>query len=64
MAGWDGHPLVDRLTAISADVVRTGIEGPRSGGRSSFLLVNKVAAQGYRFPPRALLRRVTGSIKL
>lgn len=65
VAGWDGHPLVDRLTATSADVVRTGLDGLEKR-RAVVIpgLVNKAGAQGHRFLPRALLRRVTGSIKL
>ena len=65
VAGWRGHPLVDRLTARSADVVRAGLAG-LARGRAVVIpgLVNKVGAQGHRLLPRALLRKVTGSIKL
>lgn len=55
----------DKLSADSASVVRAGLEGV---GRNQAVVIpgalNKVGAQGYRFLPRALLRKVAGVIKL
>ena len=65
VAGWGGHPLVDRLTATSPDVVRAGLDGLDKGKAVVVPgLVNKAGAQGHRVLPRALLRRIAGSIKL
>jgi len=65
VAGWGGNPMIDKLSASSADVVRTGIAA-MDDHRALVIpgLVNKVGAQGHRLLPRWLLRRVTGSIKL
>jgi short-subunit dehydrogenase len=65
VAGWGGHPLIDKLSARSADVVRAAIQA-MDKGRALVIpgLVNKAGAQGHRLLPRWLLRKVTGSIKL
>ena len=65
VAGWGGHPLVDQLSARSEDVVRAGLTAVER--RRSVVIpgaINKAAAQGHRFLPRWLLRKVAGSIKL
>ena len=65
VAGWTGHPLIDKLSASSGDVVRVGIKAMDSGRAVAIPgLVNKAGAQGHRLLPRWLLRKVTGSIKL
>ena len=65
VAGWGGHPLVDRLTATSPDVVRAGLDAVDKRKAVAIPgLINKTGAQGHRFLPRALLRRIAGSIKL
>ena len=63
--GGAATPLIDRLSAESADVVRAGLDGarPASGGRNPGL-VNKFTAQGHRLLPRWLLRQIAGSINL
>ena len=65
VAGWGGNPLIDKLSATSADVVRAGIAA-MDKRRALVIpgLVNKVSAQGHRLLPRWLLRKVTGSMKL
>jgi short-subunit dehydrogenase len=65
VAGWGGHPLIDKLSAAAPDVVRAGIAAMDKGGAVAIPgLVNKAGAQGHRLLPRWLLRKVTGSIKL
>ncbi len=65
VAGWGGNPLIDKLSATSADVVRAGIAALDKGSAIVIPgLVNKASAQGHRLLPRWLLRKVTGSIKL
>jgi short-subunit dehydrogenase len=65
VAGWKGHPLIDRMSAASADVVRMGIKAMDNGRAVAVPgLANKLGAQGHRLLPRLLLRRVTGSIKM
>lgn len=65
VAGWGGHPLIDKLSANSADVVRAGLNGLAKGKAVVIPgAVNKAGAQGHRLLPRALLRKVAGSIKL
>lgn len=65
VAGFKGHPIVDPLTAKSDEVVKAGLAG-LDAGRAIVVpgLANKVGAQGYRFLPRNLLRRIAGTIKL
>jgi short-subunit dehydrogenase len=65
VAGWGGHPLIDKLSATSPDVVRAGIAAMDKRRAVAIPgLVNKAGAQGHRLLPRWLLRKVTGSIKL
>ena len=65
VAGWGGHPLIDKLSARSADVVRAGIAAMDKGRAVAIPgLVNKAGAQGHRLLPRAVLRKIAGSIKL
>ena len=65
VAGWGGHPLIDQLSAKSSDVVRAGLAAVEKR-RAVVIpgLINKSAAQGHRFLPRWLLRKVAGTIKL
>ena len=65
VAGFGGNPLIDRLSLGSADVVRAGLAA-LDKRRAVVIpgLVNKAGAQGHRFLPRSLLRRIAGSIKL
>ena len=65
VAGFNGHPIVDPLTAKSNDVVTAGLAGLDS--RQAIVIpgfANKLGAQGHRFLPRSLLRRIAGTIKL
>ncbi len=65
VAGWGGHKVVDAMTAASPDVVRAGLAALEKGRTVAIPgLINKAGAQGHRFLPRALLRRIAGSIKL
>ena len=65
VAGWGKNTLIDRISATPADVVRAGIAG-MDKSRALIVpgLMNKASAQGHRFLPRWLLRKITGSIKL
>ena len=65
VAGWRGHPMIDLLSARSGDVVRAGLAA-LDKRRAVVIpgLINKSAAQGHRFLPRWLLRKVAGTIKL
>ena len=65
VAGWGGHPLIDHLSAKSPDVVRAGLTAVEK--RRAVVIpgvINKAAAQGHRFLPRWLLRKIAGTIKL
>ncbi len=65
VAGWRGSALIDKLSAGSGDVVRAGLAALDKRRAVAIPgLVNKVGAQGHRLLPRALLRRIAGSIKL
>jgi short-subunit dehydrogenase len=52
------------MTATSGPVVEAGLAGLRSN-RAVVIpgIVNKLGAQGHRFLPRGLLRKVTGLVK-
>ena len=65
VAGWGGHPAIDRLSATSADVVRAGIAA-MDKSRAIVIpgLANTAGAQGHRLLPRWLLRKITGAIRL
>ena len=65
VAGWKGNAMVDRMSASSAEVVSAGIKA-MDKGRVVVIpgLVNKAGAQGHRFLPRWMLRKVTASIKM
>ena len=65
VAGFKGNGMFDKLSATSAEVVKAGLKGLDSN-RAVVIpgLVNKLGAQGHRIAPRALLRKVTGAIKL
>ena len=65
VAGFGKAGAFDKLGAVSASVVRAGLAGL---DRNQAVVVpgamNKIGAQGHRFLPRALLRRVAGAIKM
>jgi hypothetical protein len=65
VAGWGGHAMIDKLSATSAYVVRAGIAA-MDKRRAVIIpgLANRAGAQGHRFLPRWLLRRIAGAIKL
>lgn len=65
VAGFKGNGMFDRLSAKSADVVAAGLKALDANRAVAIPgLVNKVGAQGHRFFPRALLRKIAGAIKL
>ena len=65
VAGFGGHPLLDKFSARSADVVRAGLDGlARDKALVIPGLINKVTAQGHRLLPRGTLRRIAGTLKL
>ena len=64
VAGWGGHPMIDLLSAKAEGVVAAGLAAV--GKRRAVIIpgvINKAAAQGHRFLPRWLLRKVAGTIK-
>ena len=64
VAGFTGNGAFDKLSARSADVVAAGLKAlDRNRAVAIPGLFNKAGAQGHRFFPRALLRRVTAAIK-
>ena len=65
VAGFVGNPLIDKLSSGSAEVVRVGLAA-LDKKRAVVIpgLVNKAGAQGHRFLPRWLLRKIAGTIKL
>lgn len=65
VAGFSSNGAVDRVSADSPSVVRAGLNG-LNRNRAVIIpgLLNKAGAQGHRFLPRSVLRRVVGSIKL
>ena len=64
VAGFRGNGMFDRLSASSPDVVAAGLRALDSNRAVAIPgLVNKLGAQGHRFFPRALLRKVTAAIK-
>lgn len=64
VAGFKGNGAFDKLSATSADVVAAGLRALDSNRAVAIPgLVNKLGAQGQRFFPRALVRKVTAAIK-
>ena len=64
VAGFRGNGAFDRLSANSADVVAAGLRALDANRAVAIPgLVNKIGAQGQRFLPRALVRKVTAAIK-
>ena len=65
VAGFKGNGAFDTLSARSEDVVAMGLNALDSGRAVAIPgMLNKAGAQAHRFMPRALLRKVMGSIKL
>ena len=64
VAGFGKAGAFDKLGAKPADVVRAGLEGLQAN-RAIVVpgLVNKVGAQGTRFLPRSVVRRIAAAIK-
>lgn len=65
VAGFGSEGAFDRLSMEAAPVVRAGIEGLEKN-RAIVIpgWVNKAGAQSIRFAPRALVRKIAGSLKL
>lgn len=64
VAGFTGNGAFDAMSAKSADVVAAGIAALDKNKAVMIPgIANKAGAQGHRFLPRALLRKVTGLIK-
>lgn len=64
VAGFKGNGMFDKLSATSGDVVLAGLKALDSNRAVTIPgLVNKIGAQGHRFFPRTLLRKVTAAIK-
>ncbi|WP_037499003.1 SDR family NAD(P)-dependent oxidoreductase [Sphingomonas jaspsi] len=65
VAGFGGHPVVDKMFMTSPEVVRIGLEGIDAGKAVVIPgFANKAGAQGHRFLPRSILRKIAGTIKL
>ena len=64
VAGFGKAGAFDKLGAQPGDVVRAGLEGLQAN-RAIVIpgLVNKVGAQGTRFLPRAVVRRIAAAIR-
>ena len=65
VAGFAGNGGFDKISARSEDEVAMGLKALDKGRAVAIPgLVNKAGAQAHRFMPRALLRRIAGSLKL
>lgn len=65
VAGFKGHAVVDSMTAQSAPVAAAGLAGLAKGKAVVIPgFANKAGAQGHRFLPRSILRKIAGTIKL
>ena len=64
VAGFKGNGMFDKLSATSTEVVAAGLKA-LDANRAVMIpgIVNKLGAQGQRFFPRALVRKVTAAIK-
>ena len=65
VAGFGGSAVIDKLSTESAAVVTAGLAA--LDRRRAVVIpgfVNNAGAQGHRFLPRSLLRRIAGTIKL
>ncbi len=64
VAGFTGNGAFDKMSAKSEDVVALGLKALDQNRAVAIPgLVNKAGAQGHRFLPRWVLRKVTASIK-
>jgi len=64
VAGFKGNGAFDKMSARSEDVVAAGIKAlDRNKAVMIPGLTNRAGAQGHRFLPRSLLRKITGMIK-
>jgi short-subunit dehydrogenase len=65
VAGFSVNGKFDKLSADSASVVRAGLAGLAKNQAVVVPgLFNKAGAQGHRFLPRTVLRRIAGAMKL
>ena len=65
VAGFKANGGFDKISARSEDVVAMGLKALDKGRAVAIPgLLNKAGAQAHRFMPRALLRRIAGSLKL
>ena len=65
VAGFKANGAFDKISARSEDVVAMGLKALDEGKAVAIPgLLNKAGAQAYRLMPRALLRRIAGSLKL
>ncbi|MEQ7873692.1 SDR family oxidoreductase [Sphingomonas sp. ASV193] len=64
VAGFTGNGAFDKMSAKSEDVVTGGLKA-LAANKAVFVpgLANKLGAQGHRFLPRGVLRKVTALIK-
>jgi short-subunit dehydrogenase len=64
VAGFGGNGLFDRVAMNAPEVVEAGLEA-LDHNRAVIVtgLVNKIGAASTRFAPRALVRKIAGSIK-
>ncbi len=65
VAGFGGNAMVERLSRSSPFVVTAGLKA-LDAGKAVVIpgLFNKMGAQGHRFLPRNMLRKIAGTIKL
>ena len=64
VAGFGGNGLFDRVAMNAPEVVEAGLEAlDRNRAVVVTGLVNKIGAASTRFAPRALVRKIAGSIK-
>ena len=64
VAGFKGNATFDKISARSEDVVAMGLKALDKGTAVAIPgLINNAGAQGHRFMPRWLLRKVTAAIK-
>jgi short-subunit dehydrogenase len=64
VAGFGGNGLFDRVAMDAPEVVAAGLRG-LDGNKAVVVtgLVNKLGAASTRFAPRAIVRKIAGSIK-
>ena len=64
VAGFGGNGMFDRVAMEAPDVVKAGLDGlARNKAVVVPGLVNKLTANGGRFAPRSIVRKIAGAIK-